>query len=183
MFKIFILFNLLLITNLSNAQCLSGDMADYSLKWEAFKTSKKIGVEGEFQKIIFKNFKANSKFNTELKGAEFEISTKSIFTNNESRDENLKSHFFDFDKITAIIKKIEKEYILIDVLINNKLRSVALKYKIEDSVLTATGFIDIFDFNLSKQLIRLNKECFALHEGKTWSDVKISLKVVFKACK
>lgn len=178
-----IIFILLFITNIAQAQCLSSNPKNYQLKWTAFKTAKKIGVEGVFNSISLINFRANTKFNFLLKDISFEISTNSITTNNESRDNNLKSHFFDFEAITATITKVEKDYIILSVSINKKQRNIALKYRVEKSKIIATGFIDILDFNLSNQLANLNKQCFSLHEGKTWSDVELSLSVDLEACK
>lgn len=182
MLNIKFIIALLFIINITRAQCLSSNPKNYHLKWTAFKTAKKIGVEGEFNSITFKNFKPKTEFNYLLKDISFEISTNSMSTNNESRDNNLKSHFFDFGTISAVIKKVEKDYILLSVLMNKKQKIVALKYRVEKSKISATGFIDILDFNLSNQLANLNKQCFSLHEGKTWSDVELSLNVELEAC-
>lgn len=181
--KLFSIVLLSTITFVIKAQCLSTNSSDYLVKWQAFKTYNKIGVAGEFKDIELKNITPNLKFDTGLKALNFTINTFSVTTENEARDTNLREYFFDFKKIDIILEKVEKKFITIKVTINNKSKKIPLKYEVKDNTIFATGYFDMLDFGLSKQLSALNKQCFALHEGKTWSDVEIFLQTKLASCK
>ncbi len=45
----------------------------------------------------------------------------------------------------------------------------------------ATGTIDLFDFAASDALASINKSCYDLHSGKTWSDVTIGFSTTIEA--
>jgi len=68
---------------------------------------------------------------------------------------------------------------------NGVTKTVPLKYSFSNGIFDANGVIDILDFSASKALSSINKACFALHKGKTWSDVSIgfSTKIDTKLCK
>jgi len=71
-----------------------------------------------------------------------------------------------------------------------KLNDEKLKYDVKnDQDFSATGTIDLMDFDGKEALSSLNKKCFDLHKGadgvsKTWSEVAINLKGSIKrSCK
>ena len=66
---------------------------------------------------------------------------------------------------------------------NGKTLDIPLSYEYKNRKLSAKGVIDVFDFAMSDELAALNKACFALHEGKTWSDVAIGIDAEFTSCK
>lgn len=184
--KILSIFLLSLFTCLSQiyGQCFSEKISDYHLQWTAFKTPKKEGVKGHFQKIDINNLTPNIVVDDLLKLTKLEISidAKSSNTGNPARDKTLKDNFFTFAKIEGRIIKIDKNFITLSITINNKTKNIPLKYLTQDNVFTAKGHIDILDFALSENLKKLNKACFALHEGKTWSDVEIDLSIKLVSC-
>jgi hypothetical protein len=73
------------------------------------------------------------------------------------------------------VLKVTDKKVNVAITLNNKTIEVPLNYTFENNQLVAKGTIDVFDFSLNDQLKKLNKACFALHEGKTWNDVNIEI--------
>jgi hypothetical protein len=66
---------------------------------------------------------------------------------------------------------------------NGITRDLPMQYHVEGETLEAVGYIDMFDFALNKAHASINKACYDLHSGKTWSDVKVSAEIkVEKTC-
>lgn len=180
--KLVTIFILLFFLNFTvNAKmCLSEDSID--IKWTAFKTASKVGVKGSFKNI---NFKLANKEAKELKdilvGSTIKLKNEDVFSKNKARDLKLTKFFFNKlrGEIRAIIEKVEikneKEGIVfVKITMNNKTQTVPMKYSYKDNKFKAKGYLDIFDFSGNNALESINKACYNLHEGKTWSDVKIS---------
>ena len=81
------------------------------------------------------------------------------------------------------VKDVSKDVITMDLMLNGKKKEIPLTYKMDGMKLVATGHMDILDFGMSKQLSAINKACYALHEGKTWSDVSLTLETTLTSCK
>jgi hypothetical protein len=71
--------------------------------------------------------------------------------------------------------------VTIEVTMNSQTKKVPMKYTYSKGEFKASGVIDILDFNAKKALTQINKACYDLHQGKTWSDVKIGFKTQIKA--
>ena len=122
------------------------------------------------------------------------INTNSVNSKNEGRDLKLVNSFFKMmsgEKIMAKILDIKADkrekgkprtgVISIEIVMNSITKKVPMKYSYDEGKLRAEGFIDLFDFQASKALSAINKACFDLHKGKTWSDVLISFEMNIKA--
>lgn len=149
------------------------------VEWIAFKTPLKIGVKGSFEELgVKKNSKATS-FSKMLAGTTFEIKTNSIKTGDASRDKKIYTFFFEKMKsgnsISGRILSYEKKVLTILFKINGKEQTVPLGVDITPNSFSANGHIDVLDFGLDSNLKAINKACEELHEGKTWSDVTITL--------
>ena len=68
--------------------------------------------------------------------------------------------------------------------LNGKINNETLEYKFDKTKrsLVAEGALDVMDYAMSKPLKALNKACYALHKGKTWSDVKLKLEMQLSPC-
>jgi hypothetical protein len=64
---------------------------------------------------------------------------------------------------------------------NKITKKVPMKYSYSDSVFSAKGVIDVFDFSANKALSSINKACFDAHQGKTWNDVTIAFSTHIEA--
>jgi hypothetical protein len=56
-----------------------------------------------------------------------------------------------------------------------------MAYHYENGLFSAKGTIDHMDFTAGNPLASINKSCFDLHKGKTWSDVSIGFATTVKA--
>lgn len=146
--------------------------------WTAFKTPAKAGVNGTFGETAI-NAKAAKNIQELMNNATFSINTKSSSTKDSARDANIDKNFFSLfkeaGKITGKVLKVTDKKVNVAITLNNKTVEVPLNYSFENNQLIAKGTIDVLDFALNDQLKKLNKACFALHEGKTWNDVNIEL--------
>ena len=64
---------------------------------------------------------------------------------------------------------------------NEKTLTIPMKYFYSEGKFDASGTIDLADFAASDALASINKSCFDLHKGKTWSDVSISFSTAVEA--
>lgn len=160
------------------ADCLQLTKDTPKVTWTAFKTPAKAGVNGTFTdtRITTKTAKNIQEL---MNNATFSINTKSSSTKDSARDANINKNFFSLFKapgqITGKVLKVTDKKVNVAITLNNKTIEVPLNYTFENSQLVAKGTIDVFDFSLNDQLKKLNKACFALHEGKTWNDVNIEI--------
>ncbi len=161
---------------------------DITANWTAFKTPSKVGVGGRFRELGLKKEKFTSKnLKTTIKGLTFNINAKSVWTRNASRDAKLIKYFFSEMKnnslITGFVKEYDDEDLLLHINLNGITKDVPMKVSLTDSIMSAKGTIDVFDFALSSNLSAINKACDTLHKGKTWNDVDLELKINFsKSC-
>jgi polyisoprenoid-binding protein YceI len=154
------------------------DAAKTQIKWVAFKTPNKVGVGGAFAKADFQvNNTANMQLVPILSGAKFSVDTKSVSTGNEGRDAKIVEHFFGKGiPLTGEVKAITESAIDVALTMNGATSDVKLNYTFVDGKLEAKGVIDVITaFKMNTFLEAINKACYALHEGKTWSDVEIML--------
>lgn len=178
----------LIISNFSSASCrYSIDPGKTTIKWKAFKTPKKIGVEGEFKKFTI-NTKNASTVNGLIESADFKIDTNSVNTGNKDRDNKIKKFFFNTDKdplsITGKVKKVKNNTTFAQLKINDQQKNIKFDNKLTESNVTLTSSIDVLSFGLNSNLLAIHNACKALHEGKTWPDVEIKIEAsIKKVCK
>lgn len=166
----------------SFANCTySVDNTQSQVLWTAFKTPKKVGVDGKFTKFQINTKTAQSELDL-IKGATFTIDTTSVNTGNPGRDKTIFNSFFQLNKkpITLagqVVSVNEKETkVLFDF--NGTKKEVTMKNTIADGKITLNATIDMVEVGLNSSFAALHQACKALHEGKTWSDVNISVETV-----
>ncbi len=154
-------------------------MGKATVGWTAFKTPAKAGVKGNFDSVKFiPSSKMAKNVKDFLVGAKIEIATASVNTKNKGRDATLVEFFFNKlagSKITGKVTSVDtkKSIIIVDLNMNGITRATPLKYSLDHGKLSATGHIDILDFQANSALASISKQCFDLHQGKTWNDVDI----------
>lgn len=173
----------LLFSSMTFANCYEVSNANTKIKWEAYKTAKKVGVKGEFKKFDIKATKKQGKIEELIRGARFTIDVNSVHTKDKSRDAKIEKFFFQDMKISGVVNKVDSNYLYVDMTLAGKTVKVPMKYDIEDGELEAEGTIDVLDFALGKNLSAINKACLALHEGKTWNVVQVEIESNFSKCK
>ncbi|TNF02058.1 MAG: YceI family protein [Deltaproteobacteria bacterium] len=181
------IFSFAFSVSLFAADC-SVDTKSIDVSWKAFKTPIKAGVGGSFKGLTYTGKKSATSMDDIIKSAAMTIETgsDSVHTKDKSRDGKIAKFFFSTmsggTQIKAQVKSYTKKALTLSVTMNGKTVDVPMSYKVEGKNLSAQGVIDVFDFGMTKQLEGINKACKALHEGKTWNDVEISLKASFKGC-
>ncbi len=158
---------------------------DVSVKWTAFKTPAKVGVDGNFTDISFKEGKGKTHFDA-AKGLDFTINSGKISTGDPARDAKIVGFFFNAmkdKKIKGKINAMSATETDIDFTFNGVSQKLAFENKFEGDTLTATGTLDVLHFKMDSALAALTKACFEKHEGKTWPDVNVTITAKFqKVC-
>lgn len=181
---------LVLLYTLTQAkECTLTSSNDMNVTWKAYKTFAKLGVGGAFTAVKYTPHVQTAKtFNDLLVGSTVEINISQINTNNPDRDKTLVTMFFNqlkgktiegkILKVTANTSKEGKILLngVVKVLLtmNEKTLTIPMQYNYENALFSATGVIDLFDFQAQSALASINKSCYDLHKGKTWNDVSIS---------
>lgn len=152
-----------------------------NLEWEAYKTERKEGVKGTFTKINLYDTQENLKFPESLVGSKFSIDGLSVSSGDVARDANLNSFFFKrlaSPEITGTFEKFENGKATIKISLNGKEAVKEFNYTLNDNEITIKGSIDILnDFDAQKSFKALHGACSDLHEGKTWTDVNLTIKI------
>jgi len=193
------LATLLTLTNASGtgkSGCVLVQPADMNVTWKAYKTLGKIGVGGQFTSVTYTaNALEGKNFRELFVGSKVSIDLSKITTGNPARDETLVKNFFSVLKGKTIegeivdIKKTDTHEkgkprtgtVSVKLSMNEKTLTIPMAYHYENGLFAAKGTIDLMDFTAGDALASINKSCFDLHKGKTWSDVSIGFATTVKA--
>ena len=187
-----IALSLILAFGLAEASCSFAQPTDVDVTFKAFKTPLKLGVGGHFTKVNYtSSVKSATDLNTLVAGSTVAIEVASVDSKNKGRDVKLLNDFFKQmagPNIKAKILSLKKDkdarktgIVTVSVTMNGVTREVPMKYSFSGGKLSADGVIDLLDFEASKALQAINKSCYDLHQGKTWSDVNIGFTMTIKA--
>lgn len=171
----------------SGGSCILSQDGAINVKWEAFKTSHKIGVNGTFDSVKYNSVAPEGKnFREILVGSSVEIDTSSVNSKNEDMDKTLVKYFFKqlrTDKITAKIVDIKSNkrvrgkpktgLLSVAIKVNGVTKYILMQYIFDKGLFTANGSIDLVEFGAKQAVKTLDDVCFDHHKGKTWSDVNI----------
>lgn len=180
-----------LVTSVVAAQkagCTLAQKGKVTAAWMAYKTPAKKGVSGVFDSVKYTPIaKEGNNFREILVGSSIVIDTTSVNSKHKDRDAKLVKFFFsnmnskiinakivDIKADKKIKGKPRTGVVTLDITMNGVTKRVPMKYSFADSIFSAKGVIDVFDFSANKALSAINKACFDLHQGKTWNDVTIA---------
>jgi len=162
------------------------EVESVSVKWKAFQTSEKVGVEGSFDTI---NFEAQQKKDdcafSYFTMATVHIDTSTVNTDNKERDSILVSTFFKNlvgDHIDAIIKRfdLEKKELSVEITFNDVSQTIYMPYSFDEKSLKAKGKIDLLNFSASPSLNAINEAASTKGKEKVWSDVEVFFELTLK---
>lgn len=163
--------------------------AKHTIGWVGYKTTDKVGVKGQFQKIeITSNGKGNT-VKEAINNAEFAVPVSSIFSGDSSRDFKLKKFLFGVMSDTKILSgtfKIENDSLgSVALKMNGITKDLPFKYSVEGKKFTMSTTMDIHNWNAQAAVESLNEACKDLHKGadgvtKTWSEVAINASATFE---
>ena len=163
--------------------------ATNTINWVAYKTTDKVPVKGQFQKV---NITAGGEGDTAkeaINNAEFSIPVSSIFTQDSSRDFKIRKFFFGImDKTELLSGKLVLENDSIgyaDLTMNSTTKKLPFKYTLNGKEFSLNATMNISDWQAQNALDSLNTACKDLHKGadgvsKTWDDVALTITSVFK---
>ncbi len=150
------------------------------VKWTAYKTPQKIGVNGGFMATVCKGKEKAEDLKELLVKSRVMLEVNNVDTKNPQRDAKLVQFFFNLMQgamVEADIVSLEGDdasgTMVVNVYMNNRSVNVPLAYRVEEGKFWAKGSLDLADFKALEALRSLTLNCYALHEGKTWSDVDI----------
>jgi len=180
----------------SPSGCVLVQPDNIHVTWKAYKTPEKIGVGGQFTAVKYAPASLEGKNFRELfVGSTVNIDTSKIDTGNPGRDKKLVTFFFGMMQTNTIEAKIvdiqrsdrhEKGKprtgsLRVEITMNGKTQTVPMQYVYNKGKFDATGSIDLLNFAAGGALASINKACYDLHKGKTWSDVTIGFSTTVEA--
>lgn len=149
------------------------------LKWTAYKTPKKIAVTGTFNDISVQNVNKSEIAEDVLDGATFSINTKSLDTDDPSRDAKIVGLYFmnlANSEIVGSFGDFNNGNVLVTLKMNGIEVQKEFSYTFENRKIIIVGKIDmISDFATNSAFNILHDACSQLHEDKTWTDVSIEI--------
>lgn len=169
------------------------DPAATSIGWTAYKTTAKTPVSGKFTQLKIDNPVTSETKHGALQGLDFEIPISSFFSDNDERDNKIKSLFWAIMKDTSIIsgtfKKVhgddEKGIVYVTIVMNQVPQDVSFTYTVEGNKINISGAIMLMNWKIQEAFDSLHNACEALHTGedgvsKTWQEVAINAVAVIK---
>lgn len=173
--------------------CMYSYISDSTtLKWTAYKFTKRAGVSGTFDQIAVNNTKTSNSMAGVLVGADFSIQTPSVNSGNAERDPKLVAHFFnkliETEMITGKIVSVNNNEAVVSISMNGKTVDFVGKIVEEGTRVTLTASVDMADFEGLDAVAALNEVCSAKHtdedgESKLWPDVDVVVTTVLtKEC-
>ncbi|CAM1339801.1 YceI family protein [Tenacibaculum aestuarii] len=163
--------------------------ATNTINWVAYKTTDKVPVKGQFQKVNITTGGEGDTAKEAINDAEFSIPVSSIFTQDSSRDFKIRKFFFGImDKTELLSGKLVLENDSIgyaDLTMNSVTKKLPFKYTLNGKEFSLSATMNISDWQAQNALDSLNTACNDLHKGadgvsKTWDDVALNITSVFK---
>lgn len=162
------------------------DSDDIELKWTGYKFpgAEKKGVSGTLRNLGIKDEYKGASLKEIFTGMKFNIDARSVWSRNSSRDARLVKFFFGKmiggTFIKGQILSYTEQEMRVKLNMNGLAKEIALKVEQTQERVTARGVIDILNWGMDKSLEAINKECYKLHKGKTWSDVSLQLSLSYR---
>lgn len=159
------------------------------VNWTGYKFTEKKGVKGTFKSAtITNNLKALS-IEKALVGSQISIPVKSIYSQNEIRDNKLKTLFFGMmentELLSAKIENVSGNKGTMALTMNNETHSLPFVLKQQGNTAYLSASIDLHTWHADKALASIHKACELLHTGtdgvsKTWNTVDVEAILNFK---
>ena len=158
--------------------------ATNNIEFTAYKTTAKVGVKGNFQKVNIITGGEGNSVKEAIHNTTFSIPVSSLFTKDKSRDYKIQKFFFGIMEDTQLLSGrliLENDSIgVATITMNNMSRKLPFKYTIEEKEFTMNAVMNIDNWSAQKALMSLNTACIDLHKGtdgvsKTWSEVVLNI--------
>ena len=188
-FALFILgfFTLNLFGSASSAlSCMySYDKSKTEVIWTAFKTEKKVAVNGKLTSFEVTGSTEGRSIADILEKIHFSINSLQSDTGDKIRDMTIKKAFFQGLSNDSLIKgsfsDLKEGQVTMNLTLNGVTKAVLMQVSIvEETKLSLKGTIDVLDFKMEQAHDKLSNACKVKHEGKTWTEVGLELKAEFR---
>ena len=162
--------------------------ANNKINFTAYKTTEKIPVGGQFNKVEITNGGEGNTIKEAINNTDFSIPVSSIFTKDSSRDYKIKKFFFGIMDNTKLLsgKLMIQDNVngVAEIKMNGVTAKLPFTYTIVDKTFSMEATMDVNNWNALEALASLNKVCYELHKGtdgvsKTWNDVAIKITSTF----
>lgn len=194
---------LLLLTTISITSCKKKEKKDVkpivkgytitenttTINWIAYKTTNKVPVKGQFNKITIENNKKATTTLEALNKLKFNIPINSLFTNDTIRDGKLKKFFFgtmkNTNSISGTITMSDETSGFIDITMNGISHALPITCVVDNQMATFKSVMNLDNWQSQIAIEALNMVCKDLHSGddgisKTWNEVQIEATTYFK---
>ncbi len=160
-----------------------------TLKWTAYKFTRRAGVSGTFNHIAVNNVKSADNPVDVLVGADFSIHTPSVNSGDAERDPKLVEFFFkklaDTEMIAGKIISVNEGEAVVTITMNGKSVDVVGKVTVDGNKVSLATSVDMVDFNGLDAIASLNEVCSAKHteedgKSKLWPEVDVVVSTVLK---
>lgn len=158
--------------------------------WEAFKTTEKKGVKGQFSDFQILGTKDGSTPTEVFANASFVIQTNSVKTGMELRDDRIVNSFFNIfvntATITGKVKSLDDSKAILEISLNEITKDVPVTVVSKGNDFSLEGEIDLGLYNGQEAIDSLNYVCKDVHKGadgitKLWPNVKISVSTILSS--
>jgi|TARA_B100000767_G_scaffold93011_1_gene89423 hypothetical protein len=160
------------------------ESAKNNIVFTAYKTTEKIGVDGQFKKVNIISGGEGNSIKEAISNTEFSIPISSLFTKDSSRDYKIKKFFFGIMDNTKLLSgrlTIENDSIgSASIKMNGVTEKIPFNYTINNNIFAMNAKMDVSNWNALEALASLNKVCEVLHTGsdgvsKTWREVSLNI--------
>lgn len=158
------------------------------IKWTAYKFSKKLGVEGQFEEFLIEGVKYNTSIKDMMSDVTIEIATESINTQSTFRDNNILNYFFkrldNYQHIKAQVVKVQgretEGKLITAVEFNGTTQELEFDYRVSGQRLLLAADLNLSLWDASKSLVHFEDCCSEYHTGEdgiqvVWPDVSIDI--------
>ena len=164
------------------------------VNWTGFKLSEKVGVNGTFDSVVVTKTNLSESVEEMMTGAEFQIQTSTVNSNDSLRDWKLANNFFavmnETESISGSIISLENGSGEVSLTLNGVTIKTPVIYSVkDDSEVMLEATLNVPDWEAQSALDSLSEVCAEKHTGpdgvnKLWPDVKVKVFVGFnKVCK
>lgn len=161
-----------------------------SVTWTAYKFTSKVGLKGTFSEINVMGTNSNEEdWKKVLLNAVFTIPTKSVNTNLDYRDDNIRNYFFNkmvsTENIEGKITSMDENEALVEIKMNGNTFPMKMQVIRNENIVTFNSVIDLNDWKAKSSMDSLQAYCYDLHKGKDgiskfWPDVKLEITTLLK---
>ena len=169
----------------------SYDHKSTNIYWTAYKHTKKVEVQGQFDSIEVVGAQTSNNPVDVIRNIQFRIFTKSINSKDINRDKKIRDQFFgtmsNTQEITCMVKSLDESTgeVILALKMNDIEKELPAEYSVEGEVIKLRCVLDLNEYSGKAAIDALNKVCEEKHtvlDGGSifWPYVKILVQSTLK---